>query len=96
MGNRRRNGSAEAARPRLKGASKSQIRKSRKAINAENSPARTSSRPVRRICSAKIIPMVMTAPAISPNHTTPGMVSPVDSARAARAWSAADTWSTSG
>jgi len=40
--------------------------------------------------------MVMTAPAISPNHTTPGIVAPIALVREVRAVSAADTWSTSG
>ena len=42
------------------------------------------------------MPMVITAPVSSPNHTTPGMVAPSASERALRAWEAAVTWSSSG
>lgn len=72
------------------------MRKSRKAIRAEKSPARINSRAVRRIWRAKIIPRVTSPPVISPNQTTAGMVASVLSARAPRAWSAAITWSISG
>lgn len=42
------------------------------------------------------MPTVTTAPMIRPNHTTPGIVSPVESARLPRAASAVATWSSRG
>lgn len=95
-GKRSSNGAVVAEIPRPKGASKSQIRKSRKAIRTLKRPASSSSRNVLRIWSVKISPTVTSAPVIRPNQTTPGMVAPAFCPREPRASSTAATWSTSG